>query len=228
MICKSFMTALAALAVATLSTEPLQAATITFDDVGISGFFLSQNCCDVPGLDLSFRGVNSVGNGATAVPSLTFWRSGTSGYSYGDLGDVAYVGPPGVAGEIRFDVQGSNTLTLNSIDFGSGQGIARSSQVNIFDLSYNLLFSSSFTVPASGRTSVLLGNFSDSSGLILQFGPDGYEVAIDNIRYDLNPFVAGVPESASWGMMIIGFAIVGGAMRRAGCISSHRARDMAR
>ena len=196
------------------SAGQANAASITFDNAGSPGIFLGQDCCDVPGLDLSFRGVDSVGNGATALSSLTFWRSGVAGYSYGDLGDVVYVGPAAPVGEIRFDVLGSNRLTLNSIDFGSGQNDARASQVNVFDLSFNLLFSSSFTVPAAGHSTVLLGGLSNTQGLILQFGPDGYEVAIDNIAYDLSPLTAGVPEPASWAMLITGFGLTGAMARR--------------
>lgn len=191
-----------------------RAAAITFDNAGTPGIFLGQDCCDAAGIDLSFRGVANIGDGATTLPSLTFWRSGVAGYSYGDLGDVAYVGVGAAAGEVRFDVLGSNRLTLNSIDFGSAQNVARASQVNVFDLSFNLLFSSSFTVPASGRSTIQLGGLSSTAGLILQFGPDGYEVAIDNIAYDLSPVTAGVPEPAGWSMLIAGFGLVGVMARR--------------
>jgi hypothetical protein len=203
-----------ALMAAMLPAGRARAATITFDNAGTPGIFLGQDCCDAAGLDLSFRGVASIGNGATTLPSLTFWRSGVAGYSYGDLGDVAYVGVGAAAGEIRFDVLGSNRLTLNSIDFGSAQNVARASQVNVFDLSFNLLFSSSFTVPAAGHATIMLGGLSNTAGLILQFGPDGYEVAIDNIGYDLGPVTAGVPEPASWALLITGFGLVAAAARR--------------
>ncbi len=206
--------AMIALMAAMLPAGRARAATITFDNAGTPGIFLGQDCCDAAGLDLSFRGVASIGNGATALPSLTFWRSGVAGYSYGDLGDVAYVGVGAAAGEVRFAVLGSNRLTLNSIDFGSAQNVARASQVNVFDLSFNLLFSSSFTVPATGRSTIQLGALSSTAGLILQFGPDGYEVAIDNIAYDLSPVAAGVPEPASWALLIAGFGLVGAAARR--------------
>lgn len=41
-------------------------------------------------------------------------------------------------------------------------------------------------------------------------------ISFDNIRFDVRPMavVGGVPEPATWGMMLAGFGIVGGAMRR--------------
>jgi hypothetical protein len=45
-------------------------------------------------------------------------------------------------------------------------------------------------------------------------GASNQRIAYDNIRLDATPLAGPVPEPASWAMMIAGFGLVGGAMRR--------------
>ena len=55
-----------------------------------------------------------------------------------------------------------------------------------------------------------------ADGIILRWGPNGYDVGLDNIRFDVRAIDSGsaVPEPATWAMMIAGFGLVGAAMRR--------------
>lgn len=214
----SYSAGLAVLLSAAWAVSPAHAATITFNaDVACqpgnctSAQFISQGY-DAPGLNLSYRGVTTPGNNATGVSSLSFWKSGVSAYSYGDLDEVVYVGVGAQAGEVRFDVLNGSVLTLNSVQLAGGQNVDRGSQVSIYDLAYNLLFSSAVVASGSTHTTVNFGGVSSQTGLILQFGPDGYDVAIDNIEYSLQS--GGVPEPDSWALAIAGFGLAGFAARR--------------
>ncbi|MBP6878112.1 MAG: PEPxxWA-CTERM sorting domain-containing protein [Phenylobacterium sp.] len=65
--------------------------------------------------------------------------------------------------------------------------------------------------PKHGHASV---NSSYRDGLILRWGPDGYDVGLDNVRFDVRPASSAVPEPGTWAMMILGTGCVGAALRR--------------
>ena len=57
-------------------------------------------------------------------------------------------------------------------------------------------------------------NSAFGDGFIVRWGPDGYEVGLDNIRYDVRPLTSAVPEPTSWALMIVGFGVAGMGLRR--------------
>ena len=58
-------------------------------------------------------------------------------------------------------------------------------------------------------------NLTSANGIGIQFGPDGYNVGIDNVSFAVDRVVdGGVPEPASWALMLLGFAGLGAVMRR--------------
>jgi hypothetical protein len=145
---------------------------------------------------------------------LRYWDIG-----YGDLEGVAWGGTSDSNGvpeiEFRLTTPGKS-ITLNSFDYGGYQANWASS-VRVYDLDYNLLFEDDDVIfPFDGHGTQLLG-ITSFTGLRLQWGPSGYNAGIDNLSFDVVDAVApGVPEPATWAMMIAGFGLIGAAMRRKG------------
>ncbi len=209
-------------------TTPVSAATtvLTFPSSACQNFFvpvpcsnnlfISQQYGDQAGLDVSYRSVYQPGN--PADPGNAVYQNDVYYYNtgYGDLSGVLY-GTNGLtaANEITFSLTSPGSIiTLNSLDF-AGYAFDQNTSFRIYDLAYNLLFNSGTVVaPVTGHSSMAF-NISSLTGLRLQYGPDGYNTGIDNIAFSIDPAVgAAVPEPATWAMMLAGFGLVGGAMRR--------------
>ncbi len=137
---------------------------------------------DVPGqLDISYA---IVVNGTVVVPNLFYWKTG-----YGGLDGVAY-GDIGSA-EIFFKPERGFAVTLTSFQLGAFEG-DRSSRFTVSDGLGNVLFNSG-TDPITIRGSTPLtfaGSWTSSEGIRISFGPDSFNVGIDNIMFE----VAAVPE----------------------------------
>jgi hypothetical protein len=117
----------------------------------------------------------------------------------------------GIANAISAAFSGvASSITIRGIDVGNA-GI----QIDAFDASNVLLGSSSFFGPGVG-----VGTFQDitvSFAGIKSFKlyqPSFNEV--DGVLFDNLSFesTSGVPETATWAMMILGMGMIGGAMRR--------------
>jgi hypothetical protein len=101
----------------------------------------------------------------------------------------------------------------NNISF---QGVTFSDTLaEAYDSSNNLIASVSESIyfPVSNQVNSLIG-----SGIVRvvfsDLGGPGFGPAITNLTFDAAP--AGVPEPATWAMMLLGFGAVGGAMRISG------------
>jgi PEP-CTERM motif len=172
-------------------------------------FFL-QSYGDQAGLDVSYQSLSAPGASSVDYVGLKYWQS-----SYGDLQDVAWGGNNDSNGvpEITFTLTAPGTITLNGLDYAGWPATDRPTDFRIYDLSYNLLFSSgALTAPGTGHSSITFGT-SSTTGLRLQWGPNGFNAGIDNLDFTLSTSGA-VPEPASWALMITGFGLVGSAMRR--------------
>jgi hypothetical protein len=102
-----------------------------------------------------------------------------------------------------------------AIDFSENPGFELGVRSGSFDLIYDLLDSTTYTaafLAASGGTALgardrLLSNFNNGLGY--------FNIHSTVFRGgELRGQLAGIPEPASWGMMIVGFGFAGGAMRR--------------
>lgn len=102
-----------------------------------------------------------------------------------------------------------------AIDFSENPGFQLGVRSGSFDLTYDLLDATTYTaafLAASGGTALgarnrLFINFNNGLGY--------FNIHSTVFRGgELRGQLAGIPEPASWGMMIVGFGLVGGAMRR--------------
>jgi len=136
---------------------------------------------------------------------------------FGDLVGVIFAGngQPTAEGQIQFDAAEGFELSLLSFDAGCFGGNA-----NCQSFSYSVFVDGGLTGRGTGSTGYP-GHTTQPLGtryarsVLLTFGT-GENVGLDNIRFDIRPTAAtpAVPEPATWAMMIGGFGLVGGAMRR--------------
>ncbi|PZQ64970.1 MAG: hypothetical protein DI570_03395 [Phenylobacterium zucineum] len=212
-IMKSFALAGSVAAALVLMAGRADAATILLDFTNApcvsSGSLcsISQSYGDRAGLDVTYRTVSKVTGQST---SSAFYWSG----KYGDLSEVLYAGTDGrnFYGEVVLTAAAGYKLSLLDFDY-AGYGGGRTAAFQVFDLAGNLLTGFSGATAASGHKSASVGtDYLD--GVVLRWGPDSYNVAIDNIRFDLRaPAVGGVPEPAGWALMLLGFAGMGSMLR---------------
>ncbi len=169
---------------------------------------------------VSAGGFTTLGTGSTAITGWTvvgdsidyvgsYWQAGEGSRSI----DLSGFGAGGI--QQTFDTIAGATYNVRFLLAGNPDGgpqikmlstIATGGmpQINTFDISNStradmkwVPVSYSFTAAANTTT---LSFFSSTA---TPFGP-----AIDNVS------VSGVPEPATWAMMLIGFGMIGGAMRR--------------
>jgi hypothetical protein len=175
---------------------------------------ISDSYGDQAGVDLSWSVARMFGVATSEPIDIQF---ATDIDVQGDTGAYARSNTIDAVGQIRFDVAPGFRLTLGSIFASTFAFDTRDVEFRVYDLAYNLLSSSAGTVPLTGgRTFGLTGT--STTGLILQFGQPGNATngfAIDDLTFTVEPLATpAVPEPASWAMMIAGFGLVGGALRR--------------
>jgi PEP-CTERM motif len=168
---------------------------------------IGQNYGDVAGsLDVSHRSFLAA-TGVTHEEFLKYWQS-----SYSDLVDVAWGGASSTAyaSEISFSPEAGQTVTLNSFDFGDYLDRNYGSNVKIYDGTGSVLLWDGGSFNPGATASQFAPAISSSNGLVLRWGPDGYDVGIDNISVS----VTAVPEPGTWAMLLAGMGVVGTLARR--------------
>lgn len=208
------------------AATPAAAVTTTLDFSGnICGVAGNQACGnssqigqtygDGTGVDVIYRGFNA-NTGVTTEAFLKYWGGG-----YGDLQHVAWTGSDSAnfTAEITFSALAGYELTV--LGFDAGCYLNRTSCQNfpfsISEVGGGLAASGSAT-PAEGSHDSFTFNLGySSSGYILRWGPDAYDGGLTNIAFDVRATgMGGVPEPSAWALLILGFGLVGGAMRRRG------------
>ena len=156
----------------------------------VSGGNINQAYGDTAAVNVQFTG-------QPATQSMFFWASG-----YSTLTNVAY-GSAGQAPEITLIALGANQVTLSSFDLGSWTNAGWPSSVRVTDLADNtqMINTGLFTTGGLVVDSFVV-NATSAVGFKISFGPDGYNVGIDNVVYSTAP----VPELGTWALMAAGLA----------------------
>lgn len=206
----------AALAIAAV---PAQAAVtvLSFNDATCAGGFacrsttsIDETYGDGAGVDVGYR-VIYAGSGTTYRTSLLYWEGG-----YGDLDGVAYSGTSAPTRiEITLKALAGYELSLSSFDLATFSRISPTTPVMIETLSGLNLFSGPVSTNPGGHNHLTFDTAYFTDGIRLSFGPDSFNVGIDNIAFDVRPLATGaVPEPATWAMLILGFFGTGALARR--------------
>lgn len=207
-----------------LATTPASAliTTLSFEGsvCGVSG---TQACGDGSQIgaqygdsaeaDVSYRTLLS--NGAENQSYLKYWETG-----YGDLTGVVWGGGNATSYKAEIRIEAMPGFLVSLLDFDAGcYNNAPSCQLlkyELRDLVGNLLASSSSldTTPsgANSHADVVL-NTSYYSGFVLTWGPDAYNLGLDNIRFETRGTSISVPEPASLALLGLGLAGLGVARR---------------
>jgi len=210
--------ALAGAVVAIAAAVPAQAAVtvLSFNNATCSGgtcrstTAIDETYGDGAGVDVSYRVFNPATD-ATYRTNLIYWEKG-----YGDLDGVAYSGTSNAfSTEITFKALAGYELSLLSFDLATFSRISPSTPVRIETLSGVSLFSGQQSTNPGGHNHLTIDTAYVTDGIRLVFGPDSFNVGIDNIAFDVRPTAnAPVPEPATWAMLILGFFGTGALLRR--------------
>ena len=199
-----------ALALAGAVPSAAQALTLTFNGANCNG---GIDCGNGRSIDNTY---GDIAGQLDVVYSPDISGAGTNLYywstNYGGLNGVAY-GAAGKTVEIFLKPLAGYQITLAGFDLGA-YNLNRGSQMTLRGGDGSLISSTgSIVVPVSGGLNVAVGQ-TRTDGFRIQWGPDGYDVGIDNISFEVSAIPGGaVPEPATWAMMILGFGATGAMMR---------------
>lgn len=173
---------------------------------------IGQNYGDGTGVDVSYRSYDTTTN-ATSEAFLKFWNTG-----YGDLQRIVWggFGPNGYASEITFAALAGYELRILGFDGACYQNRAscQSFPYSITEIGGGTAASGAVTPASGSHDSFTFNTGYSTSGYVLSWGPDGYDGGLDNIAFDVRAVSSAVvPEPSAWALMILGFGLVGGAMR---------------
>jgi hypothetical protein len=214
------------LALAAAQASSASAAIFTLDFQGnvcvglaacANGLAFDQSYGDVAGqLDVGYVSRDAAGNSAVsagASGTVRYWDT-----AYGDLSGVAWGGFSAAGGvpEITFTPAAGFKIRLLDLDIAGWPNTNRSTEVRVYDLSFNSLGTTgTITAPGVGHLAVDLSAFESTQGLRLQWGPDGFNGGIDNLRFEVTPTSIAVPAPGSLLALATALLAFGGLRRRA-------------
>lgn len=172
-----------------------------------SDCIISQSFGDSVGVDVSYRSLIA-SSGVTHNDFLKYWGPG-----YGDLPGVAWGGRVDTASEVKLTAAAGYKVSLIDFDFATYAGRSVTAPFTVLDLAGNVLqtFRAGTSWPTHAHATI---NTDYLDGVILRWGPDGYEVGVNNLQFDVKQVAGAVPEPGAWALMITGFAGVGAVLRR--------------
>ncbi|MCV2354664.1 PEP-CTERM sorting domain-containing protein [Paucibacter sp. B2R-40] len=159
---------------------------------------INQAYGDSAGADVSYQASPGSAN------SMYYWAD-----SYSGMNDVAF-GDTNNTPTILIVPTAGNTVTLAGFDLGSWPNADLISQVTVTDLAGGTILLNTGAITIFGAApSHFAINATSSAGFSIAFGPEGYNVGIDNISFT----AAAVPEPATVALLLAGLAAVGAATR---------------
>lgn len=171
------------------------------------GGIISNTYGDQPGVDVSYRSINP--SGTTYADSLNAWTTG-----YGDLVGVVWGGNNNTTSEITFTAAAGYEIALLSFDVGTYLGRYASSPFEITSFGGTNILSASLATNPGTHNHVDVSSAFFTDGIRLRWGPNGYDVGLDNIAFEVRALPgAAVPEMSTWAMMIAGFGLMGSSLR---------------
>jgi hypothetical protein len=171
-----------------------------------NGAYISQGYGDSPNIDLTYFVTSPNGNATMSTWITPNTYSNLAGVGYGFFG-ATYA-------SITFAPTAGNQVTLNSLNLGTAPpNVTRNTNILVIDLATNsTVFSTNVSVGATA--SLVSPNVTSAAGLELRYSPDTFNVALDNINFDVNAVSSStVPEPSSLALLAMGIA---------GCIARFR------
>lgn len=230
-VMKKLLIAAAAVAGA-VTASPVSATARVLDFTGaaacelgacVTGGVIAQSYGDGVGVDVSYA--TFVFTGVPSVLNVRYWETG-----YGDLAGVIWAGTnqKDYFGRVTLTALPGYEISLLSFDLATFSNQSASSPILIQSLGgTGILAAATDTLfPAHNHVVVDSGYFAD--GIALNWGPDSFNVGLDNIAFDVRAIAGtGVPEPTTWTMLILGLAGLGGLVRRDVRVRRFRARAIA-
>jgi len=164
---------------------------------------IPQSYGDTGWVDVSYRSIKK-STGQTGTPSLFAFASG-----YGDLHDVVYGGTDmaNFISEITLTAKHGAKISLDGFDLASFHGGTKTVPITILDLEGQVLDDTPLVTDSTHVSWTAGTDYLD--GIVIRWGPDGYNVGLDNLAYSVRP----APESSTWAMMLAGFGMLGLSLR---------------
>jgi PEP-CTERM motif len=207
--------ALAALAASAL-TSAANAATVTFNDRTAFQSTLSRSFTDTFETNLGYRAPFTIygNNEISAVVGQTRYEStGFTNFNFlvNFQGSAAYCS----------GCNGSFKLTFDATTFGTTNGVEAVGLDVGFNQNFDALVTfgdnSSQLFGITRNANSFFGLTSDKLIKSISFGPGGGTTTSTSFVFDnltIGAAGAGVPEPATWAMMIVGFGLIGASARR--------------
>jgi hypothetical protein len=208
-----FLSLLSATTAFWLAASPAHATVLLFNDATClggnpcsNGMAIDQTYGDSSSVNVEWRFDSSLA--ADTNNNFRYW-----GTNYSELLGIGY-GTPGANGaSVFFAPLQTGAVTLNSFRLGGWPSTTRNTSFTIFNGLGNVLFSSGdISVGTGNQSNLFTVNLASTNGIGVKFGPDSSNVGIDNIDFSFSS-VSAVPEPSTWAMLILGFGLIGGAMR---------------
>jgi hypothetical protein len=198
---------LVVLAVGMMPAIPLSAAVLDFTNATCSGGLdcvigspIDQDYGDIAGVNVVYDGDSS---DAALQPAL-FWTTG-----YETLENVAYTSI-GATLSILFEVSGGAGVSVSSFDIAPYLDRTRDTSVTVTDVATGAILFSAVEAPISTEgVTTYTGEWVSTAGIRIDFGPDAFDVGIDNIVYE-----AVIPVPAAGVLMLSALLGVGAMGRR--------------
>lgn len=155
--------------------------------------------------------------GVTSEAYLKYWSTG-----YGDLQGNVWGGGNQVnfTSEIVITPTAGYEVSLTSFLGGCylNRTTCQTFPYTVSRVSGGSISGGSTSPPSGGHSTVAINSGYFADGIVLRWGPDGYDGGLDDITFDVRAVSVAppgaVPEPATWGMLLLGFGGVGYALRR--------------